>query len=411
MTSLSLKFPLLLGHVRLFSVLILILASISALALPNAAFAVLDSTSTQSSAQSDQDTRPEGTQGFTAYLGSLLEQQIIGDDELILLIEAFEKGRVINPIPHLTTPFGVAFTRSNHQVHFEGLQGYLNRTRLDPQALLSWAESHLKEAGCVRERRERARVATLEIFQKMEFNRVEGPLPFELMSTQVTQKNWSMIMGNNPSKFLYGDRTIVMNLAGNSVFMQPDNPVEQVSWLDTQAFIDKLNELSRQDDPLLYELIVDHHPGDRFQLPTEVQWLSVASNHGTATGKYFFGDNEAELVNYAWYIDNSHGTTHPVAELQPFIVDGKAFYDILGNVWEWMEDSREEIEEMEIPQSYSICLEKFRRVKKRIEHVLKGGRWAASAMGLKTSFPMTSLPSVRSDGNGLRLVRVRAAQK
>ncbi len=349
--------------------------------------------------------RPDGTLGFKAYLSNLLEKRIIGDDELIASIEALEKGRVMNPLPHLVTPYGPVFTQSTYQVHYEGLQEYLERTDLDPKILLEWAEANLKESGRVRERRERARVATLEIFQKMKFNRIEEVIPFELMSTQVTQKQWSMVMGNNPSKFTLGSHTVVMNILGNSVYMQPDNPVEQVSWDDTQSFIDKLNLLSNSDDPLLSELIVDHQKGDRFQLPTGAQWLSVASNHGTAKGLYFFGDQESELANYAWYSENSHGTTHPVAELRPLIVDGMEFYDILGNVWEWMEDLVKE--EEDYPTHISLCMEKFYRPKIHIVRLLRGGRWAASAHGLRTSSFITAQPGFRNDGNGLRLVRMR----
>jgi formylglycine-generating enzyme required for sulfatase activity len=400
------KFLFLSAPVSLIAASVAFIGSPNILAAPPAV--QVEQSFSASQAVSSSDMRPSGTLGFTAYLNHLLESHIIGDDELVQLIEAFEKGRVINPIAHLVTPYGIVFTESTYQVHYEGLQGYLDHTALDPQALLLWAESNLKESSRVQERRERARVATLEIFQKMQFNQVQGPQPFEMMSTQVTQKHWSMIMGQNPSKFALGDHTIKLDLQGNSFFLQPDNPVEQVSWYDTQEFIQKLNQLSIQNDPLLFELIVDHRVGDRFQLPKEAQWLTVATNHETAQGTYFIGDKEADLVNYAWYVENSRASTHPVAELRPLIVDGMEFYDILGNVWEWMEDSREEPYYPEIDVGFNLCLEKFNRIKTRTEHVLRGGRWASSANGLSGSHSMTSLPQSRSDGNGFRLVRVRS---
>ena len=40
------------------------------------------------------------------------------------------------------------------------------------------------------------------------------------------------------------------------------------------------------------------------------------------------------MSDHAWYGENSDGKTHPVAELKPLVIDGKEFYDLLGNVWE-----------------------------------------------------------------------------
>jgi formylglycine-generating enzyme required for sulfatase activity len=240
----------------------------------------------------------------------------------------------------------------------------------------------------------------------MDFNRLEGADLFEYMSTLVTQKHWATVMGNNPSKFKLGAYTVVVDIQGSSVYMQPDNPVEQVSWNDTQTFIRKLNELSLHDDPLLYQLIVDHHAGDQYQLPTRARWLAVATNHGTAKGTYFFGDQESELGSYAWYDQNSHGTTHPVAELRPFIVDGGAFYDILGNVSEWMEDSQE-VDNCQESFSHP-CMEKFAAFRQTSkEYVLSGGRWAASVFGSRTLFENSAHPNFRSDSYGFRLVRIR----
>ena len=438
MMCLARRFAHLWIHPQLFAAAHLIFGSVGALGWPAHALAVsgpaFDS-QTQSQfttgnpshlTPNNSPERPDGTLGFIAYLDSLLKRQIVGDNELVALIEALEKGRVTNPIlPDSVLPSGaVAFHHSSHQVHHEGFQAYLDRTALNPQALLLWAEANLKRTDGIRERRERARIETLEMYQKIKFNFVAvakatpqavtqagtqtATEPFDLMSTPVTQKHWSMVMGQNPSRFALGDRTVVMTIGGNTVYMQPDNPVEQVSWNDVQTFIQQLNQLSLNNDPLLYELIVDHHAGDQFGLPSDAQWLAVASNHGTAQGKYFFGDNEADLIDYAWYIENSHGTTHPVAELRPFIVDGMEFYDILGDVWEWMVDAQVETV---YPEYSHPCLEKFNRVKTQIEHVLRGGRWAASAHGLRTSNSITARPEARSDGSGFRLVRIKTVRE
>src|ERR1022692_4060192 len=55
-------------------------------------------------------------------------------------------------------------------------------------------------------------------------HRVTFTKPFAMSKTEITQKQWRVIMGNEPSRFF--------NCGG-------DCPVEQVSWNDAQAFIHK----------------------------------------------------------------------------------------------------------------------------------------------------------------------------
>ena len=49
----------------------------------------------------------------------------------------------------------------------------------------------------------------------------------EVMSTQVTQKQWVEIMGENPSRFSDGKDSIVVNIKGKSVRMNPDHPLKR----------------------------------------------------------------------------------------------------------------------------------------------------------------------------------------
>lgn len=186
---------------------------------------------------------------------------------------------------------------------------------------------------------------------------------FEMQTTQVTQKQWTEVMGNNPSYF-NGD-----NL-----------PVERVSWNDCQEFIQKLNSAN---------------DGYAYRLPTEAEW-EYCCRAGAASA-YSFGDDTDQTGDYAWYYPNSFNRTHEVAQLKP---NAFGLYDLHGNVWEWCQDwyggyNSQPITDPTGPNSGFY----------RVAH---GGGWADFAQCCRSAVRDFGGPGNRYSNVGFRLVRTKA---
>ena len=128
--------------------------------------------------------------------------------------------------------------------------------------------------------------------------RVRITRDFEIGKYEVTQLEWSAVMGQNPSRHICGRC-----------------PVSRVSWNDVQEFIGILNQAAGQDSA--------------YRLPTEAEWEYAARSGATGERHAF------DLDAIAWYTNNSGGRTHPVGEKMP---NAFGLYDTLGNVMEWVQD-------------------------------------------------------------------------
>jgi formylglycine-generating enzyme len=141
--------------------------------------------------------------------------------------------------------------------------------------------------------------------------------PYYMATTEVTQGQWKKVMGNNPSQF-----------KGNSL------PVENVTWQEAQKFIKKLNELELHKS---------------YRLPTEAEWEHAA--RAGAKKDIPWKDIEASA-------NLNKKTPIAVKSKKP---NAWGLYDMLGNVWEWVDDYyNEKLFADAVP------------LKKGSQHVLKG---------------------------------------
>jgi formylglycine-generating enzyme required for sulfatase activity/serine/threonine protein kinase len=190
---------------------------------------------------------------------------------------------------------------------------------------------------------------------------------FYLGKTAVTQKQWKMIIGNNPSYF-----------KGENL------PVESVSWYDTKKYIERLFQMT----------------GSTFRLPTEAEW-EYAAGGGQFDRTKFSGTNyEDKLADYAWFKANSGGTFWKSGRIQPVatrLPNRLNLFDMSGNVWEWCED---------FYKKYSHDGKINPQEPEKGLYCVRGGSYVNDPFYCRTSFRNYSLPDNQIVGNGFRLCYV-----
>ena len=220
--------------------------------------------------------------------------------------------------------------------------------------------------------------------------------PFEMAATLTTQFVWRKVVEAAKVKFP-GDFDALN--ADPSNFKGDLNPVEQCSFGRTQLWLEAANALVDAGDPITEEIMPGHKKGSHLRLPTEAEWEFVARARGTAKGLYHFGENEAELADYAWYKANAGGKTHPVAEKKPLVINGKEFYDLHGNVSEWANDwYGRTLQGGKDPQGPATGS----------DHVIRGGNWELPAEFVLAGQRSRGGPGVSNKYIGFRLVRTAA---
>ena len=203
--------------------------------------------------------------------------------------------------------------------------------------------------------------------------------PFYMGKYHVTQEQFEILTGKKPSLFK-GKRK---------------NPVETVNWFEAVEYCEKLNKQAGA-----VKL--------RFALPTEAQW-EYACRAGTQT-RFYFGDDESEAEQYAWYEQNAgRGTegvgTHPVGQKKP---NSFGLYDMHGNIFDWCLDWYDSKYYSNSPKEDPAGPPKGEMIKatNSIDRVLRGGSWGSPVLECQSSYRGYISPEDRSPGGGIRVVVV-----
>jgi formylglycine-generating enzyme required for sulfatase activity len=132
----------------------------------------------------------------------------------------------------------------------------------------------------------------------------------------------------------YKDATTSENSAVDAV-TRPSPQYVDLSWGMGKEGGYPVNSMS-QFAALMYCRWLYNKTGVFYRLPTEAEW-EYACRAGTTT-RFYFGNDEKQLGNYAWYEGNSNEKFQKVGTKLP---NAWGLYDMLGNVCEWTLDHYE----------------------------------------------------------------------
>ncbi|MDP4253839.1 MAG: SUMF1/EgtB/PvdO family nonheme iron enzyme [Bacteroidota bacterium] len=223
---------------------------------------------------------------------------------------------------------------------------------------------------------------------------------FYIGKYEVTQKEWKIVTGNNPSAFK-GDEL----------------PVQNVSWYDCIGFCNERS--AREGLALYYNIDKDHQDkastnefdsirwtvtinegANGYRLPTEAEWEYAAEGGRMSRGYVYSGSNHVDEV--AWYWKNSGDSYLTGAWSWPLLVNNKnkphpvgsrapnelGLYDMSGNVREWCWDRQPATGSQE-PEG----------------RVWKGGGWMGADFCCAPSFRAQYAASGKGPDQGFRLCR------
>jgi hypothetical protein len=169
---------------------------------------------------------------------------------------------------------------------------------------------------------------------------------FFLGQIEVTHPQWSALVDANPSAFLASTDCEDALCPVDSVAL--NEVAEFLNALSADEGLDECYAISGCDDtPVGEGRLCDEvdlasgfatpYACNGYRLPTSVEW-EYAARLGPGTTNFIWGDglDDVDVEGFAVFADNSTGVTSPVAQKASSFL---GFYDLAGNVAEWVWES------------------------------------------------------------------------
>jgi formylglycine-generating enzyme required for sulfatase activity len=213
-------------------------------------------------------------------------------------------------------------------------------------------------------------------------HRVQVKRPFYLGVYPVTQREFEVVMGYNPSAFRRG--------RGGG----PDHPVTGISWEEAVDFCAKLSRLP-----------VERRARRVYELPSEAQW-EYACRAGTVTPFACGQALASRQANFNGFFPAGTAPKGPFLQrttrVGSYPPNAWGFYDMHGNVWEWC-------------NGYYYDDEHYRTAPRREEddmpggkpadpRVVRGGCWHSKGWRCRSADRYRCTPATGMEGMGLRVV-------
>ncbi len=211
---------------------------------------------------------------------------------------------------------------------------------------------------------------------------VEIAHDFYLGKYEVTQEEWEKVTGLTPSCFSRtgGSRNKVKDIADAEL---KRFPVENVSWDDAQAFLERLNNAEKG-------------AGMGVSL-AEGSGMGVCVSRRSAVGqvgervRLLLRQTDEPVVARAGEFQTRQ-VLQRTCKVGSYPPNRLGLYDMHGNVWEWCDD-----------------IEKTADGESR--HVIHGGSWGYGSGNCQAAFRVVLWPAFWASDTGLRVARVPVAQR
>jgi formylglycine-generating enzyme required for sulfatase activity len=234
---------------------------------------------------------------------------------------------------------------------------------------------------------------------------------FYMCDHEVTQAEYIVVMGANPSNFEgYGWEKL---------------PVEQVSWFDALVYCNKkslaenltpcytINGKTNPSDwgtvptsiDATWNAAICNLNADGYRLPTEAEWeyAALGGKAGVAADDptdYAGTNDSTQLGTYAWCTDNSESKTHAVKTKTK---NGLGLFDMSGNVWEWCWDWYND--DAKSGDNSNPVTNPLGGAPLELRRVLRGGSWKYGDFICSVAYRNGNYPNGRDDNLGFRVVR------